>query len=1315
MAKERYDATMPSEYDNLIAVEAAKRGINPDFARHLFWYESRFKADAKSPTGPVGLGQLTKATARAKGLRIDDTVDERLDPLKNISASLDAFKDELDAADGKYDVAALGYNQGRGPSGRPQIEAYKSGNYAGLSVEGAKYIKAMRQFSPDNLKSDAELAGITPESFGADFKSLTKGIEAKPSIAVGEGLVEAAGVNIEGQEPVAPNKSMGELYYETHGKTLDQKDDESTFSGFGDVAKAELHNSLLGQTTLAATKDTGSGFVGDLWSPTRWNTHQWSREELDQIRNAGVRPEYYSVITGGSQANLGELISQALENQKLDDKARSAGLGAQLTGGVVGAVVDPISWVPIAGQGTKAVGLGAKVLKAAKIGNQAGMWNVGSELVRTNIAGGDAHVLNAYAGGLLLGGGMTALSDALKVKHSDGVAGTTIRLENRIEAELNGTRDPTLRPIRDHESVIKSETTGVNYSDEGFTDGSVRLDSGIILSGSNPLNPKSQDLMASAKAIEEKYAPRARVGAMPIRPLTEIGHTIMRSKDDSVRSIGYDLVRAPAGLEDGASGKFGSTASDISEMLRYRDNQFDNDLTSAIDAMYKEQGYGRVFGRAPESHLQETYRSIIAAVEDVSGEKLKALHPSEAKVANMIKDHNSFKAEALMNPKMFGNDVSPSIMAGTHFDGHYFPVRYDDTAHSLWSRKLGGTEGLKEAIEESMMGSYHSDPHVKARVDQHVAEIGGTVEEYASKKAFGIANRGQDEAGSFGSGAGMEELNVTNLGDNSYLKARHLFGNDFEVNLPNGETFSINSLREVDIPRVLSSYNRRINGDIAIAGGTGKTTGDLMSSINKLPDGGDKAALTDMVKILTGRSRIEPEGAVGTLLRGLTDVTYAARNAYMAPQNYTEIAGMIARGGITNLGYAVPAMRKLMTSKNRIAKDEVDYIAASLFGRELDNSIMPKSQDIIDRLRAAGVGAPLAKVVGYTKAFTSTLAARTPMSQAMVGSTNHIIKAARIEAMTNALRMAHGSKVAKLGLTERLRHSASINKEQWEGILDLLRTHTVQDPKTREFSFKDVESLKRDPRSMDLWRLTDHVASETVMRADKMSNQTTKQFGAFAGLFLQFKTFTLRSINGRTMNMFHKATKDGRSVDTAMTTAINLGLQAAWIYGSTHLKAYSMSEKDRKKYLDIMLDPNMIAMGMLARSDITGSMYSAAGMVASPLGLDWFDFSQMYRTSILPKAPQEKKSRPVMGSWDSGNYVSQVAANVVEQTPSLSYAANVAATLQNVAGWSQATKRVDEREYMNALKRTYGSILPNDPITQGLLLGAMEEAGIAIK
>ncbi len=194
------------------------------------------------------------------------------------------------------------------------------------------------------------------------------------------------------------------------------------------------------------------------------------------------------------------------------------------------------------------------------------------------------------------------------------------------------------------------------------------------------------------------------------------------------------------------------------------------------------------------------------------------------------------------------------------------------------------------------------------------------------------------------------------------------------------------------------------------------------------------------------------------------------------------------------------------------------------------------------------------------------------------------------------------------------------------------------------------------------------------------------------------------------------ATKDGRGIDTAMTVLSGIMLQAAWLIGQTHVRSFGMPEKDRKEYLDRMLDPNMIAMGSVFRSDILGSVPSAMGMVSSPLGLDWFDYGQMYRTSIAPREPVDKKSGPMGGAYSSNNYVGQVWENVFKQTPSLSLLSAGVSAGYNAVGSLISDRRVDERAFNDAMYKSLHSTIPNDPITQRLLTTwAEDELGVSAK
>lgn len=55
-------------YDSLIRQEADRNEIPYEFMHKLIYNESSFNSTAKSPTGPLGLGQFTELTGKAYGL-----------------------------------------------------------------------------------------------------------------------------------------------------------------------------------------------------------------------------------------------------------------------------------------------------------------------------------------------------------------------------------------------------------------------------------------------------------------------------------------------------------------------------------------------------------------------------------------------------------------------------------------------------------------------------------------------------------------------------------------------------------------------------------------------------------------------------------------------------------------------------------------------------------------------------------------------------------------------------------------------------------------------------------------------------------------------------------------------------------------------------------------------------------------------------------------------------------------------------------------------------------------------------------------------
>lgn len=1165
------------------------------------------------------------------------------------------------------------------------------------------------------------LNGISPKTPPVSanvFDALTEGLKAKPKVALGENLPTAAGLNIEGQAPEAPNESFGEMFYKATGETMQEREDRSTWFGFGAATEAEVKNSMVGVAIRAGQTEDSLDVIGDVFNPTRWNNHKWTREELDQIRNAGVLPQYYGVITGGSPQNLTELINLALENQKLDQEKAKAGTGAQLAAGVIGAGVDPLTYVPIAGQ----VGKGGKLVnKMFTVAAQSGALAGASEIARTSVAGGDAHVAEAILGGALFGGGMTAIADGLGRalgRNTNEFAGPATRLEARETARNVDGQDLSRLPIQEGEQTFSHQ--GVKFADVPNEPGSVRLEDGSILIGENPLNPKTRQV------FDEVIEPERAAAGVNLGGLTEIGLKLLRSENPEIRGIAADLVRSPTGMQSGSSGKIGTTASDVFERLRAVDHRFYNDIDDAVTEALKDPYFQTAFWRDSRAFRQDVYQRVALAIEDGSGNLKAELTPGELKVYDLLKNQFDAKREMMENPAMFGRTDAQSIFPGSRFKGTYVPHVYSKQMKELYIKELGSPEALQEAIKKSWLTSYASRPEVKKRVDESLLEadptltpegLAAAVDKYANDKAYGISHTEQFERSSV-----MEEnINgLVGLENNSFLEARNLFDSDMSIVLPNGQTFSVNNLREWDMDKIVPAYNRRVNGDIAIMAGTGKTTKDMKDLVetmmNKAGDDGklkgEVSTLRDTLKILTGRARRDgaDDAAFATVMRTMTDLSFFAKNAYMGVQNLTEIGGMLARGNVRALLHGVPMFRDLAFRNKKVGASEIKDLHNVIFGKELDDSIRPSKQDVIDRLRSySALSKPTATALGTAKYYTGELAVRSPFTKVLNGTTNYLLDAGRQGFLSDIVE--HSLTGSKRKFDDRWLKTAGISDEQWKGIKSLIRESVTRGPDGK-YTIKDKKAFSQDPRAMDLWRMGDTIADETLLRPNKLSNMDSKAYGPIAKTVLQFKNFVIKSINGRTMRTFYNATKNNRAMDAALSTVMSMGLAGIYYMAQAHVKAYAMQDGRDREYLKQALNPTMIGYAALSRSSHLGGPLGVANILG---GIAGYEDTKMLRSSILPRSPTEKPERAISYGAATSEPVMNVVGNFLEQVPAFGYAANVGASAYNLAGYLKADTRVNERDYMTGMYNTFRELVPNDPITQKLLLGTFEEQGIHIK
>lgn len=1485
---DKYNPNEPHEYDALFQQAADTHGVSYGLLRKVGWVESRFKPTAQSPTGPRGVMQFTKATGQAYGLQSDEDFN---DPAKSIDAGARYLADLVKKYNGDELKAALAYNQGEGRNGKPQLEAYDSGNFAGIGDEGRNYLRSLLDVAKSPKSGDIEsFGGITPKAKGIPFDAAMSGIGKKGKVTTE--LPESHSMSFQGKEQAAPNQPFGKDYWEAKGTTLDEANERSTFFGFGSAAEAELSNSTLGVAFRAGKRDNGFDVLTDVLQPTRFNSHIWSPEELEKIRTEVKNPAYMNVVLGGSAENLDELIKMANENYEADAKAAEAGLGAKLSAGLIGAGVDPLTYVPLAGTTAKGFKL---VNKALMVGAQAGALNVAAEGLRTSVAGGNAHYAEAALAGMLLAGGLTAVADGVAAglrksgaeQIENPFAAAQMRFEARETARNTGGYDASRMPPS--EDRVFSQHNGVEYAPLETEPGAVVLRDGSIISDTNLANPMT------AREFAEVDPERAAWG-LPMRGLSEIGLRTLRSEHVEIRGLAKDLVRSPTGMESGSHGKFGATASDIKERLHSTNQRTYNDLYGAMkEAMADPEWSVGMFKSGAQGARQEIYRRAAVAIE--RPELQANLTKAERKVMDIMKEHFDLKREMMENPSMFGNKATP-IFPNSRHKGTYVPHVYSREAKQLYSQALGGSDGLQEAIAASWMTSYRSRPEVKARVDEYLKQVNSDVfskaeadaklaadtenflrsqesvdtasyqmklddaatqasdkvaelkdvltnaekrvadrerklqnskdrlasheaklkeleeklaakpnsktipvkiesrkqmietqkshvrvnterldymkgqatkvqdritrataeaeeaasaakgvqaapakpserqkfgtdekvepkvdeeallsqmaEKYAMDKAYGIAKT--DE---FNSSSVIDDNieGLVGIENNSFLEARNLFDSDMPVALPNGQQFSVNDLRDFDMKHVMPAYDRRIDGDIAIMGGTGKTTAELKDAImalDKKSKGkgtmkGEVEALKDTVKILTGRARRNQDTLGDTMVRSLSDMSFFTKNAYMGLQNLTEISGMLQKGNIRAMLHGIPVLRDLAFRNKPVSGSELKELHSMVFGKEFDQLIRPTRQDIIQRLRES-TDAPdvAAKVVGSVKHTTQELAARSPLTKFLNGTSNYLLDMARQGVMGDVVTHAITGKGANKWIKGDMLKSASISKEQWEGIQSLIRENVTRG-EDGKFTFKDKKALANDPRAMDLWRLADKVADETMLRPHKVSLQDSHAFGAPAKLVLQFKTFVIKSMNSKFIRSGHEAFKNHRAMDMALTFAISGGIAGSYYVAQAHLKAAGLPKEQQKDYLKKALDPKMIAYAAASRSSHLGSPLSIANFAMGAAG---YDQGLMVRSTILPKGDDKRERNKAVTSRDMGD---SIMGAIGEQVPALGFAGATLAAGRNAYGVLTAPNKVTEREMMTGLMNAHREMIPNDPISQQMLIKFYEANGVHLK
>lgn len=153
-----------ARYADFVRATFAAAGIPRDLS-HLAMVESGYQPTVRSRAGAVGMWQFMASTGRGMGLRIDDTVDERMDPVRSTRAAARHLRQLWSDFGRDWPLAAAAYNAGGGRI-RRGVQSIGARDFWDLAERGTlaqetkRYVP--RLFAVTIIAKDPERFGYAP-------------------------------------------------------------------------------------------------------------------------------------------------------------------------------------------------------------------------------------------------------------------------------------------------------------------------------------------------------------------------------------------------------------------------------------------------------------------------------------------------------------------------------------------------------------------------------------------------------------------------------------------------------------------------------------------------------------------------------------------------------------------------------------------------------------------------------------------------------------------------------------------------------------------------------------------------------------------------------------------------------------------------------------------------------------------------------------------------------------------------------------------------------------------------------------------------
>lgn len=1123
-------------YDGIIKDTAERYGLNHTLFRRQLYQESRFNPNAVSRAGAMGVGQIMPKTAKAYGVTDLSTLK---DPFFNIDLAGRIMKDNLKYAKGNQYAALALYN-----GGTAAMKNYLKGNYKSLPKETWNYIDTIGDDDRwGEQKVDEPVPTVNPSE---PSKQEPLEDSLKPSE---DSLID--------RKPVFTNLDLPEASKEIKPFIKDPVDEDAVRAALANTTRSRLigisfrskrwaDNRYVYDPSQDTSDEPQVGFAGGLkhgYVPTYLRMsfadgsifgEQFapSDEQRGEIlgRVGYNMDRYHAVLNGAtSMEDVEERLKINEEVIKYRQAEANAGWFSSITSSIGGAVVDPLSYVPALG----AYGMAGRVLTGAALGAV-------SNQIDTYVSGAEHDIMEDMLVGAMFGAGIEFAFKGLgKGGHCvgdtarrakiireyqeagkdlpsevfDGIGGST-----KVATSLNNLLDNIERrvPLVSTKGVFQAlESTNFRKFCE-----SVFVDRG---SGYVDENGVHYATRFQGQTVEEKL----RAAQIDFENF-ESGY---RDSFNNLRKLGHDDAEINLAICQAIEN--GVTPSKF-----VGNEEFSKIVESTKDFLQKTSKVGQRGGYVPR----------------------------------------------VSDPRKVGDLFDPNLPRGPQVER-----LVDELSHALVDGATSNPE-----VRQRVIDYYKKNVYAKLKAEREAQIAKGETKlkalpdepdwvdvlEWMQKEAR------EDALGWIDQGTSMGRAIITdgNIANIKYDPEVTRIPWDTSATTRSG--LSIDKLRRDPLEAVRMHHNKVVGDNILLSYGC-ENLGDFESMLGKMWSEEVNSAIggrVDAKKFAQAQEQLinmiynkhhsmsdVNSSWLGAMADVIRNLTFFSKNAMMGMANLFEQGEAIKHYGALQFFKGVPLVRELFDNwaKNGMTNAEIRQAQSLIFGMSVRETGLLRdiaTESFEKQLRRFNGD----KAKSILVAATDTLAQASPFTKFIQNTENSIVEASQGMFLGELIQYAHNKSISKKGfLNKELMQRNGISQENFDNLLKILKESTTVG-KNKEITIDNLDAiLSKDPAALaTLRRMGDYVAHEVIQK--NTLGDTFLWEGAqknpFMQLFLQFKTFALRSYDKRLKKILGRMA-EGDALGQAYSIFLSTALGTLGALTNTLVNTAGMTEEQRKEYL----------------------------------------------------------------------------------------------------------------------------------------------------